>query len=254
MGRRPAGRADRGDAADLLRGTTPAAVEEERRLLYVGVTRAREHLHLSWATARSPGGRASRQPSRFLDGLRPAASARALEQGRSTSRAGGARRGRRPRCRRSAPAAAGRADRRRGPHPRPLRRLPPAYDEAVFERLRAWRLAAAQQRQVPAYVVFTDATLEAVAERGPVSLAELATINGVGRSSWSGTAATCWRCSSRVTSSCSATSPALVAAHQPPTRRKCSCAPRRGALLISHARATDVRGRTHVRTETETRR
>src|SRR4051794_335677 len=46
-----------------------AAVEEERRLLYVGITRAREHLHLSWARARTPGGRAGRSPSRFLDGL-----------------------------------------------------------------------------------------------------------------------------------------------------------------------------------------
>ena len=34
------------------------AVEEERRLLYVGITRAREHLRLSWALARNPGGRA----------------------------------------------------------------------------------------------------------------------------------------------------------------------------------------------------
>ncbi|MFC5908497.1 ATP-dependent helicase, partial [Streptacidiphilus monticola] len=56
---------------------TDEQVEEERRLLYVGVTRAREHLTLSWALARSPGGRASRQPSRFLDGLRPGAPARA---------------------------------------------------------------------------------------------------------------------------------------------------------------------------------
>ncbi|HET9655420.1 MAG TPA: ATP-dependent helicase, partial [Kineosporiaceae bacterium] len=45
------------------------AVEEERRLLYVGITRAREHLHLSWARSRNPGGRATRNPSRFLDGL-----------------------------------------------------------------------------------------------------------------------------------------------------------------------------------------
>ncbi|HEY1347741.1 MAG TPA: ATP-dependent DNA helicase, partial [Streptosporangiaceae bacterium] len=37
----------------------------------VGVTRARESVHLSWALARSPGGRPSRVPSRFLDGLRP---------------------------------------------------------------------------------------------------------------------------------------------------------------------------------------
>jgi DNA helicase-2/ATP-dependent DNA helicase PcrA len=48
---------------------TPEAVEEERRLLYVGVTRARQWLTITWATARAPGGRASRRPSRFLDGL-----------------------------------------------------------------------------------------------------------------------------------------------------------------------------------------
>ncbi|MET0839707.1 MAG: ATP-dependent helicase, partial [Marmoricola sp.] len=44
----------------------PAAIEEERRLLYVGITRAREHLWLSWALARNPGGQARRRPSRFL--------------------------------------------------------------------------------------------------------------------------------------------------------------------------------------------
>ena len=48
-----------------------AAVEEERRLLYVGITRARRWLALSWALSRSPGGRPSRQRSRFLHGLTP---------------------------------------------------------------------------------------------------------------------------------------------------------------------------------------
>ena len=43
---------------------TPDALEEERRLLYVGITRARQVLELSYAIARSPGGRA-RRPSRF---------------------------------------------------------------------------------------------------------------------------------------------------------------------------------------------
>ncbi|WP_258177643.1 ATP-dependent helicase, partial [Streptomyces solincola] len=49
---------------------TEAQIEEERRLLYVGVTRARCHLSLSWALSRSPGGRPSRRVSRFLGGLR----------------------------------------------------------------------------------------------------------------------------------------------------------------------------------------
>ncbi|NED76439.1 ATP-dependent helicase, partial [Streptomyces sp. SID9944] len=56
---------------------TDEQIEEERRLLYVGVTRARERLHVSWSLARSPGGRPNRRPSRFLDGLRPGSAARA---------------------------------------------------------------------------------------------------------------------------------------------------------------------------------
>ena len=46
------------------------AIEEERRLLYVAVTRARAHLYLSWSPARAPGTRASRVRSRFLDDIR----------------------------------------------------------------------------------------------------------------------------------------------------------------------------------------
>ena len=48
---------------------TPEAVEEERRLLYVGVTRARDRLRLSWS--RSGTGRSGeRSPSRFLADLK----------------------------------------------------------------------------------------------------------------------------------------------------------------------------------------
>ena len=46
-----------------------AAVEEERRLLYVGVTRARRRLGLSWSASPAPGRSAQRQPSRFLSAL-----------------------------------------------------------------------------------------------------------------------------------------------------------------------------------------
>src|SRR5450756_2645785 len=50
---------------------TDEAVAEERRLLYVGITRARVHLDLSFGRARNPGGRASRRRTRFLDGIWP---------------------------------------------------------------------------------------------------------------------------------------------------------------------------------------
>ncbi|HEX9035312.1 MAG TPA: ATP-dependent helicase [Streptosporangiaceae bacterium] len=57
-------------ALPIVYAQSAEAIEEERRLLYVGLTRARERLFLSWALARTPGGRQSRQPSRFLDDLR----------------------------------------------------------------------------------------------------------------------------------------------------------------------------------------
>jgi ATP-dependent DNA helicase RecQ len=57
--------------------------------------------------------------------------------------------------------------------------LPPAGLE-VFERLRAWRAAAARDQGVPAYVVFHDATLREIAARRPSTRAELATVSGVG--------------------------------------------------------------------------
>jgi DNA helicase-2/ATP-dependent DNA helicase PcrA len=153
------------------------AIEEERRLLYVGLTRARRQLFVSWSAARAPGGRASRRPSRFLA---PTASllgegARGPVQPTRGSRSG-AKAARVTHCRScSAPLTTG-AQRKTGR----CDDCPPTYDEATFERLRAWRLAVAREASVPAYVVFTDATLTVIAERQPSSVAELATISGVG--------------------------------------------------------------------------
>ena len=50
----------------------------------------------------------------------------------------------------------------------------------VFERLRAWRAAAAREQGVPAYVIFHDATLRQIAAGAPSTLDELAAVNGVG--------------------------------------------------------------------------
>jgi len=54
----------------IVHARTTEAIEEERRLLYVAVTRAREHLYLSWSPARAPGAPPSRARSRFLDDVR----------------------------------------------------------------------------------------------------------------------------------------------------------------------------------------
>ncbi len=56
----------------------------------------------------------------------------------------------------------------------------PAEAAAVFDRLRAWRAGTAKEQGVPAYVVFHDSTLREIATTRPSSLAELATVNGVG--------------------------------------------------------------------------
>jgi DNA helicase-2/ATP-dependent DNA helicase PcrA len=55
------------------------------------------------------------------------------------------------------------------------------YDEELFERLRTWRAEQARAASVPAYVVFTDATLTALAEVCPTTERALLAISGVGR-------------------------------------------------------------------------
>ena len=50
----------------------------------------------------------------------------------------------------------------------------------LFERLRAWRSQAAQSASVPAYVVFTDATLQAIAETRPAHCASSPALPGIG--------------------------------------------------------------------------
>jgi DNA helicase-2/ATP-dependent DNA helicase PcrA len=141
----------------LVEGTLPIQhavtdeqVDEERRLLYVGITRARERLSLSWSLSRTPGGRRGRRRTRFLHGIvaEPAAAAR--------------------------PAKV----RRRGGGPT---ELPDGADAELFARLRAWRSERAEAQKVPAYVVFSDATLAELAVRQPADVAGLVAVPGIGQ-------------------------------------------------------------------------
>ncbi|MFD7032747.1 ATP-dependent DNA helicase UvrD2 [Streptomyces sp. NPDC059917] len=157
---------------------TDEQVEEERRLLYVGVTRARVHLTLSWSLSRAPGGRAARRPSRFLNGLRPGSTAAG-----SRSAVAIAERGARKRVRRG-PAlcrVCGKTLTEAGELK--LMRCedcPSDMDEGLYERLRDWRAGQAKELGQPAYCVFTDKTLMAIAEAAPSEAGELSMISGVG--------------------------------------------------------------------------
>lgn len=154
--------------------TTPEAIEEERRLLYVGITRARQHLTVSWSLARNPGGQARRKPSRFLAGLRPeSATDRAVAQGGTRS---SRRRSKASTCKMCQRPLASARERNRGY----CAQCPVPYDEDVFESLKQWRKQRADAESVPAFVVFSDATLEALAEVRPVDRTGLLRINGIG--------------------------------------------------------------------------
>ncbi|MEU3312915.1 ATP-dependent DNA helicase UvrD2 [Streptomyces sp. NPDC006662] len=156
---------------------TDEQVEEERRLLYVGVTRARLHLTLSWALSRAPGGRASRRPSRFLNGLRPGSAAPGPRTGAPAERGARKRGSRGPvLCR-----VCGRTLTEAGDIK--LMRCadcPSDMDEGLYERLREWRAVQSKLQGLPAYCVFTDKTLMAIAEAAPCEPGELSMISGVG--------------------------------------------------------------------------
>ena len=123
---------------------TPEDRAEERRLLYVGITRSRRHLSLSWAASREDGPRRRLAPSPFLEEIRPPRATPPPASG--------------PRTRTGAGEA----------------------DGALLKALKEWRRDESRRRGVPAYVIFHDRTLTALAARRPLTLADLETVPGIG--------------------------------------------------------------------------
>lgn len=128
-------------------------IAEERRLFYVGITRAKRYLQLSWCRTREGERRKMQTPSPFLMEIglapEPGTSSRRTEAGNGKSRTS---------------VAVG------------------AADEPLFHALRSWRLEKSRELSVPAYVIFHDATLAAIASDRPSTVAALAQIQGVGPS------------------------------------------------------------------------
>ncbi|MBB1513973.1 ATP-dependent DNA helicase UvrD2 [Tessaracoccus sp. MC1627] len=142
------------------------SLSEERRLLYVGFTRAKRELRVSWAA-----GKGSATRSRFIaDQVSgPSTVARKTKEKATSARS--------RTCRVCGLHLHTAAERKLSRHPD----CEVSYDEGLFEALRAWRKAAADEASVPAFVVFTDATLQAIAEAAPATEADLLRLPGIGR-------------------------------------------------------------------------
>ena len=149
---------------------TPEAMDEEQRLLYVALSRAERALHLSWARERTVGGRTARRNrstwiGRVEDAVHPeAASARAAgdaQQSIADARDRVAR-------------AKGGSTRSKAPTD------VPRADAPLYAALVDWRLRQSRAASAPAYVIFPNTTLAAIATARPGSTRALLDVPGVG--------------------------------------------------------------------------
>ncbi|MCS4483901.1 ATP-dependent DNA helicase UvrD2 [Gleimia sp. 6138-11-ORH1] len=136
---------------------TPAEIEEEKRLLYVGVTRAKQRLFITYAKARGEGRAQKRRVSRFLSATWP-------REDLTVSGVGKPKTG---------------AISQRAKKQALLDELNPLETE-LFNALKTWRKNEAEERSVPPFVIFGDATLVEIAKSQPRNLTHLRIVRGVG--------------------------------------------------------------------------
>jgi DNA helicase-2/ATP-dependent DNA helicase PcrA len=155
----------------IAHADTPFARAEERRLLYVALSRAERELHCTYAQQRTLGSRrVPRSRSPWLGIIDP-------QHGASRERGGG-RTVTKPSSSPRSPGlaqtrAALAAQRGDGGGTAP-------WDDALLTALKEWRRNLARASGVPAYVIFPDSTLQAVAATKPAHHTALLALPGIG--------------------------------------------------------------------------